>query len=126
MGVQRDATQTVAATTARDSLDLATVVKAARALSGEIAHERLLEVVTNIIVENAGARMGAVVLDDASSSRVRAVRDRGAGTSARACESLSETELAPAAALNYVLQPTRFTRGFAQGRAADAIRLSRI
>ena len=46
-----------------DRLDLATVMKATQALSGEIVLGRLLERIVRICMENAGARRGVLVLE---------------------------------------------------------------
>ena len=45
------------------SLDLATVVKASQAISGEIDLARLLTQLMNIVMENAGAQRGALILE---------------------------------------------------------------
>jgi signal transduction histidine kinase len=103
--VRAQTTHTVGATTARDALDLATVVKAGRAISGEIVLDRLLGVMTDIIVENAGARMGAVVLEEDGAWLVQAARDQTSGeTSVMKGELLSETEKISAGVVNYVLR----------------------
>jgi PAS domain S-box-containing protein len=60
-----------------DGMDLATVVKAARALAGEIELERLLERLLGIAIENAGAERGALVLEHDGAPRVHA---RGSGS----------------------------------------------
>jgi signal transduction histidine kinase len=44
-------------------LDLNTVVKASQAVSSEIVHNRLLEKLMKIMMENAGAQSGTLVLD---------------------------------------------------------------
>jgi signal transduction histidine kinase len=46
-----------------DSLDLATVLKASRAISGEIVLENLLATLIDIILENAGAESAALILE---------------------------------------------------------------
>jgi len=45
-------------------LDLATVLKATRAISGEIVLSRLLEELLRIVLENAGAQRGLLLLDE--------------------------------------------------------------
>ncbi|MCP4159856.1 MAG: AAA family ATPase, partial [Deltaproteobacteria bacterium] len=44
------------------SLDLATVMKASNAISGEIEMKKLLSSMINILIENAGAQKGALIL----------------------------------------------------------------
>lgn len=46
-----------------ERLDMATVMKASQALSGEIVLSRLLERIVRICMENAGARRGVLVLE---------------------------------------------------------------
>ena len=52
-----------AASTVGASLDLATVVKASQAISGEIDLARLLTQLMRIVIENAGAQRGALILE---------------------------------------------------------------
>ncbi|MBD3883626.1 AAA family ATPase [Phormidium tenue FACHB-886] len=47
----------------RDLLDLATVMKAAEAISSELALDRLLENLLHIILENAAAQKGCIILE---------------------------------------------------------------
>ncbi len=54
------------------SIDLATVMKAARVLAGEIELERLLERMMAIAIENAGAESGGLVLEHEGTPRVHA------------------------------------------------------
>jgi histidine kinase len=53
-----------------DHLDLASVLKASQAISGEIVLDRLLDKLMQIVVENAGARRGFLILKDSSGLRV--------------------------------------------------------
>ncbi len=68
------ATGTAESTTRAEisSLDLITVMKAARALAGEIELERLLEKMMAIAIENAGAERGGLVLEHDGAPRVHA------------------------------------------------------
>lgn len=56
--------ETIASTTKRgsDVLDLATVMKASQTLSGEIQLDRLLSTLMQVVMENAGAEKGALIL----------------------------------------------------------------
>ena len=57
---------------AADDLDVATVVKAFQAISQEIELDRLLERLLAILVENAGARRGFLLLETGGQLRVEA------------------------------------------------------
>ena len=51
-------------TVTSESLDLSSVMKASRAISGEIVMSRLLHTLMDIIMENAGAEKGFLILDN--------------------------------------------------------------
>ncbi|MCP4755088.1 MAG: AAA family ATPase [Proteobacteria bacterium] len=70
MGLTFDQTGSTSSSIASASLDLATVVKATRAMSEEIDLERLLEKIMGIIVENAGAENGSILLESAGELNV--------------------------------------------------------
>jgi predicted ATPase/serine phosphatase RsbU (regulator of sigma subunit)/tRNA A-37 threonylcarbamoyl transferase component Bud32 len=57
-------TKTVSKTTtrSRQSIDLATVIKASQAISGEIVMEQLLRSLMKVLIENAGAEVGYLIL----------------------------------------------------------------
>ena len=59
----------------RESFDLSSLIRAARALSGEIRLERLLRTLLEIAMENAGARRVVVVLAAVEEWRVEAEGD---------------------------------------------------
>jgi PAS domain S-box-containing protein len=86
-----------------DSLDLATVVKAARALAGEIELEALLEKLLGIAIENAGAERGALVLEHDGAPRVHA-RGAGAGVAVDVHDAppLAGTDAVPVVIVNHV------------------------
>jgi predicted ATPase/signal transduction histidine kinase/GAF domain-containing protein/tRNA A-37 threonylcarbamoyl transferase component Bud32 len=54
-------------------LDLATVMKASQAISGEIELEQLLNSLMKILIENAGAQRGCLILDSAGTWMIKAV-----------------------------------------------------
>jgi histidine kinase len=56
------------------SLDLTSVVRGAQAISGEIVLERLLAVMMEIILKNAGAQGGALLLEDRGTLRLEACK----------------------------------------------------
>lgn len=63
--VSRDVTRIISPTaeSASDLLDLATVIKASQALSGEIVLGKLLAKLMTIVLENAGAQTGYLILE---------------------------------------------------------------
>ncbi|MBG1266575.1 hybrid sensor histidine kinase/response regulator [Nostoc sp. WHI] len=63
--VSTNATRMISSTgeNASDSLDLATVMKASQALSGEIVLGKLLAKLMTIVLENAGAQTGYLILE---------------------------------------------------------------
>jgi PAS domain S-box-containing protein len=58
-----DFTVTTTEMGAGEGLDLASVMKASQAISGEIVLDKLLGRLMNIVIENAGAQKGALVLE---------------------------------------------------------------
>jgi PAS domain S-box-containing protein len=60
--ILRGATCPEAAAPAGTALDLGSVLKASQAISGEIVLDRLLDALMRILVENAGARRGCLLL----------------------------------------------------------------
>ncbi|XYH93491.1 AAA family ATPase [Sorangium sp. So ce1128] len=60
--ILRGATGPEAAAPASTALDLGSVLKASQAISGEIVLDRLLDALMRILVENAGARRGCLLL----------------------------------------------------------------
>ncbi|MGH1395852.1 MAG: AAA family ATPase [Trichormus sp.] len=63
---------TVANADIGEAIDLATVVKAAQALSGEIVLEKLLTKLMQIVLENAGAERGLLLLEKAGNLYIEA------------------------------------------------------
>ncbi|HEY9804481.1 MAG TPA: AAA family ATPase [Leptolyngbyaceae cyanobacterium] len=55
-----------------ETFDLATVIKASQALSGEIVLEKLLTKLMQIVLENAGAETGALILEKAGKLYIEA------------------------------------------------------
>ncbi len=56
-------TQTTTSSTAKDRLDLATIMKSSQAISKEIVLDDLLRKMMHIVVENAGAQKGYLLLE---------------------------------------------------------------
>ncbi|MEG4516465.1 MULTISPECIES: ATP-binding sensor histidine kinase [unclassified Microcoleus] len=63
---------TTTSTNLGDTLDLATVMKASQAISGEIVLSRLLERLMKIAIENAGAQKGFLILEKAGNWAIEA------------------------------------------------------
>lgn len=57
------------------TLDLATVIKASQAIAGEIELERLLKQMMRIVLENAGAQRGALILERGGQWVIEALGD---------------------------------------------------
>ena len=60
-----------------DALDLATVLKASQAISGEIVLERLLATLLDIIVENAGAESAVLALEKDGEYLIQGIKTAG-------------------------------------------------
>ena len=58
-----------------DNLDLASVMKAAQVISGELALDRLIEKTMCIVVENAGAQRACLILPEEDHLKIEAVAD---------------------------------------------------
>ena len=93
---QTSTTRTVSA----GNFDLNTVLKASNALTGEIVLERLLEAVMSIILQNAGATRGALLLDSGEGLRLQAAAETG-GTVVLQDKPLSECHQLPLSVLRY-------------------------
>ena len=65
------------------NLDLAAVIRASQAISGEIVLDRLLERLMNIVIESAGAQRGLLILESESGPFVRAEVTAGRHTETR-------------------------------------------
>ncbi|MEG4324425.1 AAA family ATPase [Microcoleus sp. herbarium5] len=96
-------TRTVANTTSglSEILDLATVIKASQSLSGEINLDKLLSTLMQVMIENVGAKKGAMILRERDSFFVAALC-----VSSKSCN-LASTPLVdsneiPIAIVNYV------------------------
>ncbi|EGK84130.1 GAF sensor signal transduction histidine kinase, partial [Microcoleus vaginatus FGP-2] len=65
-------TPTTTSTNLGETLDLATVMKASQAISGEIVLSKLLERLMKIAIENAGAQKGFLILEKAGNWAIEA------------------------------------------------------
>jgi class 3 adenylate cyclase/GAF domain-containing protein len=63
---------TSTSTQSGEALDLATVIKASQAISGEIVLDKLLTSLMRILIENAGAQCGYLILETEGKLRIKA------------------------------------------------------
>ncbi|WP_017718864.1 AAA family ATPase, partial [Kamptonema formosum] len=85
-----------------ETLDLATVVKASQAIAGEIVLDKLLAKLINLVLENAGAQKGFLILSDSGKLTIEAALH--ADNPAEVLQSIPalDSGLLPAAIINYV------------------------
>lgn len=79
---------------ASDFIDYASLARAAQAISGEIVLERLLGTLTQLLIENAGAQTGALILEHEGDWEIRALRRLESGPVEVVSELLSQAEVA--------------------------------
>ncbi|MEG3971694.1 AAA family ATPase [Microcoleus sp. T2B6] len=96
-------TETVASTSSGVSqvLDLATVIKASQSLSGEINIDKLLSTLMQVMIENAGAEKGAMILRERDSFFVAAQCAIGKSCNLLSTPVVDSNEI-PIAIINYV------------------------
>ncbi len=92
-----------------EALDLATVMKASQAISGEIVLEQLLSSLIQILIENAGAQTGCLILhkDGELVIEARSEIDSSASVDAyttRVLQSIPINNYLPVAIINYVVR----------------------
>ncbi|MFN6487380.1 MULTISPECIES: AAA family ATPase [unclassified Nostoc] len=93
--------------TSHTALDLATVMKAAQAISSEIELERLLSSLMQILIENAGAQIGYLLLENAGEWLIEASCELDEGKQVCATQVLRSTPMAnrlPESIINYVIR----------------------
>ncbi len=94
-------TATSSSTGTSAALDLATVIKASHALSGEIIFDRLLSTLMEVAIENAAAEKGAMILQQGDAWVLAAYC-----VSSKTCNlhfsTLSDSEQLPLSLINYV------------------------
>jgi PAS domain S-box-containing protein len=89
------------------ALDLATVMKAAQAISSEIELERLLSSLMQILIENAGAQTGFLVLENSGKWAIEASCELNDGEKVCATQVLQSLPTAnhlPESIINYVIR----------------------
>ncbi|WP_448265683.1 PAS domain-containing protein [Nostoc sp. DSM 114159] len=102
--------RTTAVTTSNTShiaLDLATVMKAAQAISSEIELERLLSSLMQILIENAGAQTGFLILENSGKWAIEAYCELNDDENVYATQVLQSLPIAnhlPESIINYVIR----------------------
>ncbi|HZF31562.1 MAG TPA: AAA family ATPase [Gammaproteobacteria bacterium] len=87
-----------------DALDLATVLKASQAISGELVLERLLATLMDIIMENAGAESAVLVLESDGEFLVQGVKSAANKARVMMAEPLSQSVALSKGIANYVIR----------------------
>jgi PAS domain S-box-containing protein len=92
----------------KEALDLAAVMKASQAISGEIVLDKLLTALMKILIENAGAQTGFLILESAEEWKIEAACELDADTNENACSikvlsSVFVENRLSAAIVNYVI-----------------------
>ncbi|MEH1986458.1 AAA family ATPase [Nostoc sp.] len=93
--------------TSQVAFDLATVMKAAQAISSEIELEQLLSSLMQILIENAGAQTGCLLLENAGEWRIDAACELVEGESGRTTRVLQSTPITnrlPESIIQYVIR----------------------
>ena len=72
-GLPEQPTLDLSSTTTSDKLDLTTVMKASQAIASEIRLDSLLQTLMHIVLENAGAQTGVLILSQAKDWTIRAI-----------------------------------------------------
>ena len=98
---------TTTSNSSKEALDLATVVKASQAISGEILLDQLLSSLIKILIENAGAQTGCLILYKAGEWVIEASGevDSSAGSetyTTKLLQSVSINSYLPVSIINYV------------------------
>jgi PAS domain S-box-containing protein len=89
------------------ALDLAAVMKASQAISSEIELDRLLSSLMKILIENAGAQTGFLILENSGEWKIEAackLRDREEALSIQVLQSLPMANHLPEAIIQYVIR----------------------
>ncbi|MGA7934825.1 MAG: GAF domain-containing protein, partial [Kovacikia sp.] len=109
-GVDAPSIRTTAGTTSNASqvaFDLATVMKAAQAISSEIELEQLLSSLMQILIENAGAQTGCLLLENTGEWRIDAACELVEGERGCTTQVLQSTPIAnrlPESIIQYVIR----------------------
>lgn len=86
-----------------EGLDLASVMKASQAIAGEIVLDKLLTKLMKILIENAGAQTGFLLLEEAGTWAIEAAGNVDSDT-VTVLQSLPVEQNLPVSILNYVIR----------------------
>ncbi|AFY35092.1 ATP-binding sensor histidine kinase [Calothrix sp. PCC 7507] len=89
-------------TSISDSLDLASVIKASQALSGEIELEQLISTLMKVVMENAGASKGALILTKGNNLNLKLTAVSANSTTEFPAINLESSDDVPITLINYV------------------------
>ncbi|MBW4645450.1 MAG: AAA family ATPase [Goleter apudmare HA4340-LM2] len=89
-------------TSISDSLDLASVVKASQALSGEIELEQLISTLMRVVMENAGASKGALILSKGNNLNLKLTAVSSNANTKFPATNLESSNDVPITLINYV------------------------
>ncbi len=85
-----------------EALDLATVVRASQAIAGEIILDKLLGKLMNLVIENAGAQKGDLILSDSGTLKIEASGEIDSPVQVLQSLPVANTQKLPSAIINYV------------------------
>ncbi|MBE9070100.1 AAA family ATPase, partial [Leptolyngbya cf. ectocarpi LEGE 11479] len=97
-------TKRVSGNTFSDTLDLSSLLKASQTISSEIVLERLTRELMEILVENAGAQRGYLLLKDSADLWIEAY---SGGGNVPVAESTRDPEQLPLSLINYVVRTVK-------------------
>ncbi|WP_017315697.1 trifunctional serine/threonine-protein kinase/ATP-binding protein/sensor histidine kinase [Mastigocladopsis repens] len=100
---------TTTASRSKEGLDLATVMKASLAISGEIVLDKLLSSLMKILIENAGAQKGFLILETSGQLLIEASGEvnssiEGNTYQTKVLQSIPIDNRLPASIINYVVR----------------------
>jgi predicted ATPase/signal transduction histidine kinase/CheY-like chemotaxis protein/tRNA A-37 threonylcarbamoyl transferase component Bud32 len=96
-------TNTSTGTKSGEALDLAAVMKASQAISGEIVFDKLLSSLMKILIENAGAQIGHLILETEGKLLIEASGEVDSDN-ITVLQSIAIENRLPAAIINYVIR----------------------
>ena len=94
--------QTIAGSTSSTVIDLPTVIKAYQALSSEIKFEQLLTTLMQVVIENAGAETGVLILKEEENWKIAVHCSDRQGCLLQESIAIEESQSIPQTVINYV------------------------
>ena len=94
-------TNSISTSSKGEQLDLETVMKASQAIASEIKLDKLLATLMEVLVENAGAQSGHLLLEKDGEYYIEAISAVDGGT--KICDALPVGDRLPAGILNFVI-----------------------